>query len=155
MMGYPKRVLESMQRIKEVIIAQQQALAEQRNYEKYKPPSEADDDGASFQDKVEGSGGFAGADAKKRRGVRLLLLGVATAAIELRPLNGVEVQMEHEPCATLADYVSLPVLAKINGMFTDIMTRLCQIDAKDGSEVFDNRVKPAAQGDESRLALTP
>lgn len=70
MMGFQKRVLDSMQRIKEVIIAQQHALAEQRNYEKYRPPSEADEDGASFHDKSEGSGGFAGADPKKRRGVR-------------------------------------------------------------------------------------
>ncbi|KAL8733902.1 MAG: hypothetical protein Q9166_001890 [cf. Caloplaca sp. 2 TL-2023] len=69
MMNYQKRVLDSMQRIKEVIIAQQHALAEQRNYENnYKQPCEADEDGASFHEKLEGSGGFAGADAKKRRG---------------------------------------------------------------------------------------
>ncbi|KAL8672369.1 MAG: hypothetical protein Q9168_003165 [Polycauliona sp. 1 TL-2023] len=68
-MSYQKRVLDSMQNIKEVIIAQQQALAEQRNYEhSYKPASEPDDDGASFHEKLEGAGGFAGADAKKRRG---------------------------------------------------------------------------------------
>lgn len=71
MMSYQKRVLDSMQSIKEVIIAQQQALADQRCYEhSYKPASEADEDGASFHEKLEGSGGFAGADAKKRRGVR-------------------------------------------------------------------------------------
>lgn len=70
MMNYQKRVLDSMQRIKDVIIAQQLALAEQRNYEhSYKPPGEAEDDGASFHDKLDGSGGFAGAEAKKRRGV--------------------------------------------------------------------------------------
>lgn len=70
MMSYQKRVLDSMQSIKEVIIAQQQALADQRSYEhSYKPVSEADEDGASFHEKLEGSGGFAGADAKKRRGV--------------------------------------------------------------------------------------
>ncbi|KAL8734628.1 MAG: hypothetical protein Q9181_003128 [Wetmoreana brouardii] len=69
MMNYQKRVLDSMQRIKEVIIAQQHALAEQRNYEhRYKPSSEADDDGVSLHDKIEGSGGFAGPDTKKRRG---------------------------------------------------------------------------------------
>ena len=71
MMSYQKRVLDSMQSIKEVIIAQQQALADQRSYEHtYKPASEADEDGASFHEKLEGSGGFAGAEAKKRRGVR-------------------------------------------------------------------------------------
>lgn len=72
MMSYQQRVLDSMQRIKEVIVAQQQALAEQRNYEQnnYRAASEADEDGASFHDKLDGSGGFAGAEAKKRRGVR-------------------------------------------------------------------------------------
>ncbi|KAL8694777.1 MAG: hypothetical protein Q9218_000623 [Villophora microphyllina] len=75
MLNYQKRVLDSMQRIKEIILAQQQALAEQRNYEShYKPSSEADEDGTSFNDKLEGSGGFAGADAKKRRGVRYQLI---------------------------------------------------------------------------------
>lgn len=64
-----------MQRIKEVIIAQQHALAEQRNYEKYNPTSEADEDAGSFHDKTEGAGGFAGADPKKRRGVRLNDIG--------------------------------------------------------------------------------
>ncbi|KAL8806508.1 MAG: hypothetical protein Q9182_001291 [Xanthomendoza sp. 2 TL-2023] len=70
MMNYQRRVLDSMQSIKEVIIAQQHALAEQRNYNyNNKPSSEADEDGSSFNDKAEGSGGFAGAEAKKRRGV--------------------------------------------------------------------------------------
>ncbi|KAI4118707.1 MAG: hypothetical protein LQ338_007358 [Usnochroma carphineum] len=70
LMVYQKRVLDSMQRIKEVII-EQRALAEQRSYENsYKPSVEPDDDGASYHDKIEGGGGFAGAEAKKRRGVR-------------------------------------------------------------------------------------
>ncbi|KAL8779247.1 MAG: hypothetical protein Q9194_001548 [Teloschistes cf. exilis] len=68
-MNHQKRVLDSMQSIKEIIVAQQHALAEQRNYEiNHKPSSDADEDGASFGDKLEGSGGFAGADTKKRRG---------------------------------------------------------------------------------------
>lgn len=61
-----------MSRIRDVICKQQQALAEQRNYDQqnYKAaPSEADDnESTSYIDKLEGSGGFAGADAKKRRG---------------------------------------------------------------------------------------
>lgn len=70
LMGYQKRVLDSMQRVKEVIHAQQQALAEQRSYENsYKPSAEPDDDGSSYHEKLEGGGGFAGAEAKKRRGV--------------------------------------------------------------------------------------
>lgn len=78
MMNHQKRVLDSMQSIKEIIIAQQHALAEQRNYEiNHKPSSDADEDGASFSDKLEGSGGFAGADTKKRRGVRYHCLFVA------------------------------------------------------------------------------
>ncbi|KAL8650829.1 MAG: hypothetical protein Q9210_003598, partial [Variospora velana] len=69
LMGYQKRVLDSMQRIKEVIVAQQHALAEQKNYENsYKPSAEPDDDGGTYHDKTEGGGGFAGAEAKKRRG---------------------------------------------------------------------------------------
>ena len=65
------KVLESMNRIRDVIFKQQQALIEQRNYDRqnYKPAaSEADEDPSSYMDKIEGSGGFAGADAKKRRG---------------------------------------------------------------------------------------
>ncbi|MCJ1451326.1 hypothetical protein MMC28_001662 [Mycoblastus sanguinarius] len=65
------KVLESMSRIRDVIFKQQQALAEQRNYDRqnYKAaPSEADEESNSYMDKLEGSGGFAGADAKKRRG---------------------------------------------------------------------------------------
>ena len=61
-----------MSRIRDVICKQQQALAEQRNYDQqnYKAaPSEVDDnESSSYIDKLEGSGGFAGADAKKRRG---------------------------------------------------------------------------------------
>ncbi|KAL8995965.1 MAG: hypothetical protein Q9169_004412 [Polycauliona sp. 2 TL-2023] len=104
MMSYQKRVLDSMQSIKEVIIAQQQALAEQRNFEHtYKPASEPDDEGISFHEKLEGAGGFAGADAKKRRG--LLLQDVVTVATELRHRNGVEVLTVHVRCATPADYI--------------------------------------------------
>ncbi|KAL8869513.1 MAG: hypothetical protein Q9174_004218, partial [Haloplaca sp. 1 TL-2023] len=69
LMEYQRRVLESMQRIKEVMLAQQQALVQQRDYENtYKTSGEPEDDATSFHDKVEGSGGFAGADPKKRRG---------------------------------------------------------------------------------------
>ena len=70
MINRQNRVLDAMHQIKGIIVAQQQALAEQRNYDQnFKPPNEVDDDGASLHDKFEGSGGFAGAEAKKRRGV--------------------------------------------------------------------------------------
>lgn len=64
------RVLESLNRIREVIVAQKIALAEQQNQERrYKvTPSEFDDDASSYQDKMDG-GGFGGSDSKKRRGV--------------------------------------------------------------------------------------
>ena len=64
-------MLDSFARIRDVIYKQQQALVEQRNYDQqnYKPPiSEADDDASYAMDKLEGSGGFAGSDPKKRRG---------------------------------------------------------------------------------------
>ena len=72
MIRQQSKVLDAMSRIRDVICKQQQALAEQRNYDQqnYKAaPSEADDNESnSYIDKLEGSGGFAGADAKKRRG---------------------------------------------------------------------------------------
>ena len=70
MIRQQERVLNSMARIREVIITQQAALAEQRSHEyNHKPGSEMDDDGSMYQDKLDGSGGFAGSDTKKRRGV--------------------------------------------------------------------------------------
>ena len=64
-------VLDAITRIREGIITRQhQALAEQRSQDQaYKGSSEFGDDGSAYQDKLDGSGGFAGADAKKRRGV--------------------------------------------------------------------------------------
>lgn len=156
LMSYQQRVLDSMQSIKEVIIAQQQALAEQRTYEHtYKAASEADEDGANFHEKLEGAGGFAGADAKKRRGVReriptilpvltmerrgLLLQGVVIAAIELKRRNGVEVQMVPELYATLADYVSLTHDSHVlRWRRTDNRIRLCQIDPQEWHEAFSD-----------------
>ncbi|KAL9097360.1 MAG: hypothetical protein Q9163_006357, partial [Psora crenata] len=65
------RVLDSVTRIREVIVKQQQALAEQRSYDQqsYKAAAnEMEEETHSYADKLEGGGGFAGADAKKRRG---------------------------------------------------------------------------------------
>lgn len=68
------RVLESMNRIREVLKAQI-ALAEQQNQERrYKASSDFDDDVSSYQDKMEGGGGFAGSDPKKRRGVGVVFV---------------------------------------------------------------------------------
>ena len=59
-----------MARIREVIVTQQHALEEQRNREEAnKESSDYGDDGNGYSEKGEGAGGFAGSDAKKRRGV--------------------------------------------------------------------------------------
>lgn len=71
--------MESMERIREVIINQQHALAEQRTRdEANKESSEYGDDATGGPDKSEGGGGFAGADAKKRRGVSCLNISSGT-----------------------------------------------------------------------------
>lgn len=71
MIARQTRVLDSVNRIREVIIAKTLADAEQQNQERRNKASlEYDDDSSSFQDKMDGTGGFAGSDPKKRRGVR-------------------------------------------------------------------------------------
>ena len=67
------RVLDSMMRIREVVIAQQHALAEQRSRDEANKAhqSEYDGDHGPYQEKQEGGGGFAGPDPKKKRGVGL------------------------------------------------------------------------------------
>ena len=69
MIRQQKQVLDAMASIREVICKQQQALVEQRRYDQqnFKPPASEADDDANY-DKLEGSGGFAGSDSKKRRG---------------------------------------------------------------------------------------
>ena len=58
-----------MERIREVVVKQQQDLAEARQREQgYKASTEYDEE-SLYGDKGEGGGGFAGADPKKRRGV--------------------------------------------------------------------------------------
>ena len=60
-----------MERIRDVIVKQQQDLAEARHREQGYKASQEYDEESLFGDKSEGGGGFAGADAKKRRGVRV------------------------------------------------------------------------------------
>ena len=143
MIRHQTRVLDSMARIRDIILTQQHALAEQRSRDQaYKPPSEFSDDAIAYQDKLEGGGGFAGADAKKRRGVgpfveiaRVLLmssrethpLDVAIAAIEQKLLNGGEAQMVLEHCVMLVDYVR--VLQSITqSLCANKKSRLRQVD---------------------------
>lgn len=63
-----------MERIREVIIKQRDDLAERHKQEQGQKALLETDDDSLYGDKSEGGGGFAGADAKKRRGVRLRLL---------------------------------------------------------------------------------
>lgn len=70
MISHQTRVLDSMNRIKDMIKAQQEALKQRLSQEqRFNAPSEYDDDAPGYHDKLDGAGGFAGADAKKRRGV--------------------------------------------------------------------------------------
>ena len=125
MIRQQNRVLDALTRIKEVIITQQNALAEQRSQEQGQRGAHGpdDDDLSAYGEKADGSGGFAGSDMKKRRGVCAVasfwfyfLLTLhreqhlpvdATAAIELKHRNGVGDLMELVLCAMLAGYVCI------------------------------------------------
>jgi hypothetical protein len=61
------RVTENLTRIKEAVIAQQNALAEQRA--RAVKGDYYEDDYNGLHDDYKGNGGFVGSDAKKRRGV--------------------------------------------------------------------------------------
>jgi hypothetical protein len=67
MMVHSERVLQSLNRIREVVVAQQHALSEQRI--RAVNGSYMNDEYSSMDGDYRGSGGFAGGDAKKRRGV--------------------------------------------------------------------------------------
>ena len=69
MMGHHQRAMAAMEKIRDVIIAQQHVLLENSRNEVSKPPSEFGEDVHGGSDKAEGAGGFAGGDPKKRRGV--------------------------------------------------------------------------------------
>lgn len=61
------RIIANLSQIKEAVIAQQSALAEQRA--RVVKGDYYEDDYAGLHDDYKGSSGFAGGDAKKRRGV--------------------------------------------------------------------------------------
>lgn len=67
MMGYSERAHQNLGRIREVVIAQQHALSEQRI--RAARGSYVNDEYGSMDGDYRGSGGFSGGDAKKRRGV--------------------------------------------------------------------------------------
>ena len=127
MLQRQRGVLEAMARIREVVLTHQQhAMAEQRSLEEAQQanltefPSEIN----GYQEKSDGSGGFAGPDNKKpRRGVSSFdfMLAIltkcsssetplqdgATVAIEPKRQNGGEARTVHERSVTLVDFVSL------------------------------------------------
>ena len=121
-------VLTAMDRIRDVVIAQQHALAEQRSRDEASKVRQIElGEESAFHGKEDGGGGFAGADPKKRRGVSAFILRIiagltlpsvmhllvdVTVAIEPRPQNGEEVLMVLGHSAMLAAYVSLPSLGK-------------------------------------------
>ena len=117
-------VLAAMDRIRDVVVAQEHARAEQRSRDEASKArqSELSEDSASFHEKQEGGGGFAGADPKKtRRGVRAFFLremsmlslrsathlqADVTAVTEQRHQNGEEDPMALEPFVMLVVFVS-------------------------------------------------
>ena len=107
--------------MKEAVIAQQHALAEQRA--RAVKGDYYEDEYNSLHDDYKGSGGFTGGDAKKRRGVsfvyttlpymitnrfnrKLHHLDDVTAVIEQKPQNGEEVRTVLEPFAMRAGYIT-------------------------------------------------
>jgi hypothetical protein len=111
---------EALLKIRDAVINQEQALANQHAQQQlYKSDHHHGDEDHTgvYQEDFKGGGGFAGADAKKRRGVshqspepfeavinifhrKLLLLGVAIAVIEQKPPNGAVGRMVLVPCVT-------------------------------------------------------
>lgn len=67
------RVAESLARIKDAVIAQQNALAEQKA--RAVKGDYYEDDYNGLHDDYKGNGGFVGSDAKKRRGVSTIPTG--------------------------------------------------------------------------------
>lgn len=150
------KVLDAMSRIRDVICKQQQALVEQRNYDQqnYKSaPSEADDNESnSYMDKLEGSGGFAGADAKKRR-------GKAAPPGRCHSCNRAETpewRRGPDGARTLCNACGLRMcpLRYLNGGSLTI-SRLCEANAEDGAQglCLKRLIKSATEGVKPALSL--
>lgn len=118
------RIFENLGYLREVIIAQQNALADQRA--RLARGRELEEEYPAGSDDYRG-GGYTGGDAKKRRGVsfespsccyvtnfnrRLLRLGDVTAATVLKRQNGDEAPMERAHCATPVVYTMRSLLEK-------------------------------------------
>jgi len=71
LMQKQQRIQDSLARIRDVVLTQQAALAEQAQDQRFKAPDGREQDEQNgYQDDSRG-GGFAGSDPKKRRGVSL------------------------------------------------------------------------------------
>lgn len=126
------KVMDAMARIRDVICKQQQALIEQRQYDQqnYKPAaSEADDDANAFMDKLEGAGGFAGSDSKKRR-------GRAAPPGRCHSCNRAETpewRRGPDGARTLCNACGLRAYPYSHfGVLTNMISRLCKADAENG-----------------------
>lgn len=70
MINVQRQNQEALMRIRTAVLNQEHAMAEQMAQRKaFKSNGIHDDEMAMYQDEFKGSGGFAGAEAKKRRGV--------------------------------------------------------------------------------------
>lgn len=133
MLHMQRRNQDALIRIRTAVVNQEQALAEQMAQRKAFKTE--DDHMAMYQEEFKGTGGFAGADPKKRRGVssglsfpfpwidilsphirecvwltpfcrKRPLLVVATAVTEPKHQNGVGDQMVPGRCVTPAVYIT-------------------------------------------------
>ena len=72
MLNMQRRNEDALLRIRAAVLNQEHAFAEQMPQSKaFKPGLHEDDHMAMYQEEFKGSGGFAGAESKKRRGVSL------------------------------------------------------------------------------------
>lgn len=66
-----RRNEDALMRIRTAVINQEQAMAEQMAQRRaFRPGMQEDDPMGMYPDEFKGGGGFAGAESKKRRGVR-------------------------------------------------------------------------------------
>lgn len=76
MINVQRQNQEALLRIRNAVLTQEHAMAEQMAQRKAYKASGVDEEMAMYQEEFKGSGGFAGAEAKKRRGVRSYLLSI-------------------------------------------------------------------------------
>lgn len=69
MINVQRQNQEALMRIRNAVLSQEHAMAEQMAQRKAYKANGVDEEMAMYQEEYKGSGGFAGAEAKKRRGV--------------------------------------------------------------------------------------